>query len=87
MRLGLIFIRQFIAIHYYRSPLDSDLLSRRCSLSIRSSLTAVVDEASFAFQLDKAVERSNQIKNGQVIVNGTKLIEAKLVGPTKLQRL
>ena len=43
----------------------------------RLAVTALIDEASFAARLDKAVERSQKIRNGQVIINGTKLIEAK----------
>jgi hypothetical protein len=40
-------------------------------------MTAVIDEASFAYRLDKAVERSNKIKNGEPMVNGPKLIEGR----------
>jgi hypothetical protein len=45
------------------------------------AVTAVISEGSFADRLDKAVERSNRIKNGEVVVNGQpKLIEAKPEG-------
>jgi hypothetical protein len=41
----------------------------------RLAVTAVIDESSFAYRLGQAVERSNRIKNGEVVVNGRKLIE------------
>jgi hypothetical protein len=41
------------------------------------AVTAVISEGSFADRLDKAVERSNKARNGQIIVNGPKLIEAQ----------
>jgi hypothetical protein len=38
---------------------------------------AILDEASFAARLEKAVDRTMKAKNGQAITNGMKLIEAK----------
>ena len=43
----------------------------------RMGIHVQMDETSFAFRLDKAVERSNKVKNGQAICNGQKLIEAQ----------
>ena len=43
----------------------------------RLAMTALIDEASFAARLDKAIVRSEKVRNGEVIMNGTKLIEAK----------
>jgi hypothetical protein len=37
----------------------------------------VADRPDFAQRLDKAVERTQKVRNGQAICNGTKLIEAK----------
>jgi|SRR6516162_4844960 len=44
----------------------------------RMGIQVHMDETSFAGRLERAIERSNKIKNGAVLVNGTKLIEAKL---------
>ena len=41
------------------------------------AVTAVISEGSFADRPDKAVARSNKARNGQIIVNGPKLIEAQ----------
>jgi hypothetical protein len=42
------------------------------------AMTAVVDESSFAFRLDKAIERTNRLRNGEPMMNGQqKLIEAQ----------
>src|SRR6516165_4977238 len=38
---------------------------------------AILDEASFAARLEKAVQRTERVRNGQAIMNGMKLIEAK----------
>ena len=43
----------------------------------RLAVTALIDEASFAARLEKAVQRTDRARNGQAIMNGTKLIEAK----------
>jgi hypothetical protein len=48
---------------------------------------AILDEASFSARLEKAIALTDRARNGEVIVNGTKLIEAKPVDSTKLRRL
>src|SRR6516225_4076818 len=66
-------------------PLDGLLaIFRNPSLPIPLRFKAMAEAAkymhprSFAGRLERAIERSNKIKNGAVLVNGTKLIEAKL---------
>jgi len=67
----------------YRNPLLPIPTRQRSAIAAlqfehpKLAVTAVIDEASFAYRLDKAVERTMKAKNGQAIMNGTKLIEAK----------
>ena len=42
------------------------------------AISAIIDEKSFAYRLEKAIERTEQAKNGVVTTNGqVKLIEAR----------
>ena len=51
------------------------------------AISAVIDEKSLAYRLDRTLERTEKVKRGEFVGNGTKLIEAKAVRPTKLRWL
>jgi hypothetical protein len=68
----------------YRSPSLPISTRQRSAIAAlqfehpKLAISAIIDEKSFAYRLEKAIERTEQVKNGIVPTNGPmKLIEAK----------